>query len=260
MTNYIPPDLYALIQKVKQEQLDDFVIDITKNSKGEGYIGDVVFVVLTNKKTGEKQNLSIKQQKVLDGKPIDWSNQPFENEIYFYNSVWPTLHEFYFEKTGKSLDFIPKCLGTSLDGVKSLVMENLKSINFKNYDKTKIFKKDHLEKIFKTYGIYHGISMSLKEEKFEEFSRLVNGMHLDIWRDMFKAGALLDKSLLYHVRECICLFDSEKEKHLYNKIVEYEKMGSDIIYNLYDQDKTGRVIKHGDCWSNNLMFRYDVSI
>lgn len=259
MTEHIPLDLYAFIQTIKQNHLEDFAIDLTNNSQGEGYHGDVTFLMLTNKKTGEKQFLTLKQQKIKNGKIIEWSNKPFENEIYFYDTVWSTLNKMYFEKTGKMLDFVPHCLGTSKDGVKRIVMENLKIKDFYVKDKTKHFEEEHFKHIFRMYGIFHGLSMSFKEENFEEFSRWTKTIH-HLWIDMFNPNGFVGKSLGVNARAVLNLFDAVKEKHLYDSVAEYEKHGRDIIYNLINRDQTFRVIRHGDCWSNNVMFKYNVSI
>lgn len=258
MTEDCSPDLYALIQKVKKDSFEDFSVHLIDNIKGEGFMGDVIFVVVTDNQTHEEQLIVVKQQKVEDGKPLVWSNALFNNEIYFYETVWPMLHKTYTRVTGKSLDFIPKCLGTSKNEVKRLALENIMAAGFESHDKIKTFNEDQLRLIFKTYGLFHGISMSLREQDEEEFSRLVAGLQL-IWKRTFTKEGYLSKRLVYTAHEVQNFFDPATEKHLLDWLREYEKKGPELVHNLLNCDSISNVIIHGDCWSNNIMFKYNVS-
>lgn len=259
MTEDLSSDLTSLIQAVKKDSIENYSTHVTSNTKGEGAVGEVLFIKLTDKKTGEVQAVTVKQQKIINGKPMEFAEGPFRNEIYFYETVWPTLHEFYHKKTKKTLDFIPKCLGTSKGKAQMIAMENLKALGFDTYDKTKSFTEDHLSLIFKTYGILHGISMSFKEYNGEEFFQLVNSIE-PLWLDMCKEGGLLNVSFVSNARELQTLFETVTEKHFIDKLIKFQTDGSNDICKLLGEESVSRVITHGDCWSNNLMFRYNVSV
>lgn len=254
------PELLNLIAKAIQSPIANFHIELKENIKGEGFIGDVIFVTLTNKNSSEKHFLAVKQQKTDGGKVSDWSTALFANEAYFYDIVWPKFKELYFERTQKSLDFIPKCLGTSKDVMIRIAMENLKSSGFETYDKRLSFNKEHLLTIFKTYGIFHGISMCLKEQNYEEFCELISNIKL-IFERTLTGEDFMSKSItkVFSEIQNLCIFDSTTEKHLMEVTDEYKKNGWKILHKLLTVDSVPRAIIHGDCWSNNMMFKQNVS-
>lgn len=250
-------DLHTLIQEGQEDEIEDLSFQ-TNNQKGKGFLGDILYIVVTKRISKTKQYLVLKQQRKFEGKTVDWLNEPFDNEIHFYDTIWPTMHKVYFEKTHKSLEFIPKCLATSKVGIKRIVLENLKMSLFDNSDQTRSLDENQLIKIFQTYGIFHGISMSIKEQNPEEFSRIVNGIH-NLWKYVFAKG-IIGKFVVCNARAAQSFFDPTTEKYCIDKLLEYEEKGVEIICNLLDQESNYPVITHGDCWSNNLMFRLNVSI
>lgn len=259
MTEKVSSHLHELLLKVKNDQIDDFTIDLSTNKVGEGFVADLIFVTLTKKNTLEKEFLVIKQQKNAEGKSLDWSNLNFVNEMYFYDSIWPSLHNFYTETTGKHLSFIPKCFGTSKTGVKMIAMEDVKNAGFDIYTSGKPLDEDHLKMTFKTFGIFHGVSMAFKERNCDEFLRFTNGV-INEWRNQFTGEDLISKAVIKTVRAVQSLFDPVNEKKLIENLVKYEEKSIKIVHDVFNRDSVPRVITHGDSWTNNFMYRNDVSI
>lgn len=258
MSSTISPDLYSLIGKAINSLIEEFSLEVSENIIGEGFSGDVIFVTLTNNKSKEKQYLAVKQQKSGEKGTSIQSTLPFINEIYFYETIWRKLEQFYYETTNKRLRLVPKCLGTSQTGTKRLILENLKSQGFKTSEKTKPFDSDQLELAFKTYGIFHGVSLAYRENNQEEFVQWANSIQFE-WKKLFSKGSSISQALVYSMTNGEKLFDEQTEKHLVEKLREYKENGPDILYNLLNQSTVQPVINHGDCWSNNMMFKYDVS-
>lgn len=256
MADSVPSDFYDFVKKVKPDCIKDFSIELSNNSEGQGFSGEVVYVRLTDRKSQEQHCIAIKQERLQ--KSLKRISRIYDNEILFYDTVWPTLHELYRKRTGKFLEFIPKYLGASKDQIRRIAMEDLKAANFVTLGKTKTFSADQIKLIFNTYGIFHGISMSLKEQNGEEFFRLLNSFHY-IWDYMFAKTGLLGQGLVSTVRGIQRFFDSKTEGHLTNKLLEYEKHGPELVSSCLSGTAVPRVITHGDCWTNNMMFRYDVS-
>lgn len=256
MSENCPGDLFKILDTPNSSE--DFSIQFSNNNKGEGFVGDVIFVVLFNKNSQEKQYLTIKQQKLTDGNIIDWPNGAFDNEILFYDQIWPTIFQRYHEKTGKSLKFVPQCMGTAKNEVKRIAMKDLKTEHFQIFEKTKAFDENHLRLIFNTYGIFHGISMALNEENEHKWCIITKDIQ-NIWQKSLKSGEIMGKYLQLTVSQALKFFDPIKEKCIVDKLLEYEENGTDQLCRLFNQDSVYRVITHGDCWSNNFMFKYDVS-
>lgn len=257
----IPSGLLSLMNKIKIKQIENYHIDLSYNGKGEGYTGEVVFIILTNKKSQEeKQFLVVKQQKPNNEKMDKITKKIYEIELLFYETIWPTLHKSYQETTGKSLNFITNYLGSSREDSLRLIMDNNKANGFINCDKTKSFNADHIVKLFKTYGVYHGISMAFKEDNLDEFQRLSKALG-NALKEINTYDSMITNGIVRCFKEIQEYFDPVTEKNLIHKLVEYENKGGEKLADcMYQEDEPQRALLHGDCWSNNLMFKYHVSI
>lgn len=252
-------DLNCLLEQAVKCSQDDFSVDIQKfDGKGEGFCGDLLFVTLTMKKTKEKKLLCVKQQKLFENKPIAFSCPLFDNEIYFYTEIGPTMKKFYQESTGKTLNVIPNCYATSGGEFRKIVLENLLSTNFVMYDKTKPFDDDHFSYIFNVYGIYHGISMALRILNVEEYEKLSTNL-APLWNTAYGRESYAGKVLMAISRSAKELFPDKRHRSLIEKLQIYENDGPEIINNCFINDHSSSVLLHGDCWSNNFMFKYGVS-
>lgn len=256
----IPGDLFELLNCAVRGKISEYSVELKAfDGKGEGFVGDILFFNLVNKKTQEQKSLVVKQQKGYNGKPFEFTAPLFDNEIHFYNTIWPTLHTFFQEKTGKILDIVPHCLATSTAEFKRLLLEDLLSENFLLYDKRKPFDKQHFSLILTTYGIYHGITMALKQQNNEEYNRLLEPLH-PVWKTAYDNGSYLAKTLVLLSRKSKEFFDEKSEKSVIERLQVYEQEGPKILNECIAQVGGDGILLHGDCWSNNNMFRYKVSL
>lgn len=256
MTENISPDLLLLLDSAMNGNINEFSIDIKElDGKGECFVSDVFFVTLTRKKTNERHWLVVKQQKIYNSEPLPISTKTFDNEINFYYSIWPVLQNFYQDVTGKPIVILPKCLATGTGPIKKLALQNLIVEDFKIYDKTKPFDDEHFSFIFKTYGIYHAISMALKETNIEEFNKLANLLHLAA-----EDGFTNARKILTVISRRFQTFFELSDKHLKEKLQLYEESEGQLAQDSFEQATSHGVIIHGDCWSNNYIFKYDVRI
>lgn len=257
MAAKIPSDFYDLLKTVYQKNIDDYEIEIVPNEKGQGFIGEVVFVNLTHKETSEKKQVIVKQEQMTDGKPFEYFKNFFEKEIYFYGEVWPYLRKYYKNVSEKELTLVPKYLGTSNEERKRIILENIRPQGYELYDKRKPFDDDHLRIIFKTYGLYHGISMALRTQDYDEYNRLVgnySNIHLYLYVD-----STYGRNFVQRIKEIQTFFDPVEDAAVLEKLRFYEESGLQMLYKCVTENLPHEVILHGDCWSNNFMFKYDVS-
>jgi hypothetical protein len=101
-----------------KENLVDFTVTRTGNSeKGDGYMGEVVFVTvsgLTKNNSSQVYHLVLKcskrSQALRESVPVKAS---FENEIYLYMDVLPVFWKFAADKGITDIfDSVPKCYGS----------------------------------------------------------------------------------------------------------------------------------------------------
>lgn len=244
------------ILKVNEDDLSAQIV--TTFTKGEGFVGDLVPVTITNKKNHEKYNIMLKQRKCKNEQPLEFTSIPFENETHFYKNIWVKFSEMYTNKTGKTLDIVPHCYGI-LDDIRSTItLEDLSKKNFTLYNKDKYFDDVHFCLIFKTYGVFHALSLVLKHNCEEEYSQLIDPLHC-LWKNDFETENLSAKSFKLLSKQVQAFFDPPTEGHLIKKLELYHHQGTKLIYDVLNQSKNEGMILHGDGWSNNFMFKYDVS-
>lgn len=260
MAEHIQSDFVAFLNGLKKGRIEEYEIEISGNVQGRGFVGDIELVTLTDRKSQVKEYLVVKQQKFHDGPMDEWCGDMFQNEILFYETIWPTLHKFYQKNTGKSINFIPKCLGTAKGDVMRIAMENVKVGGYDTYDPLKPYDADHINKLFTIYGVYHGISMSFIEQNEEECSRIVDNIYTFARKMVATEDENNDGYLLQIIRGVQPYFDSVTEKHLLDKLLNYEKTVMKDLIKSFDRKTGPKVIVHGDGWCNNLMFKYDVSL
>lgn len=256
LTGNISADMHQLFKSVVNN--GDFHVDIQAfDGMGEGFVGDVLFVTITEKQTNEEQYFIIKQQRCLNGKALNYTDTPFDNEIYFYSTIWPTLQQFHQESTQTSLEMVPKCVGTFNGGLKKIALENLSVKNFVTYDKRKPFDDDHLMLIMETYGKFHAVSMAFKARNVGEYNTLIEPLRRpDI--TVYKEDNFCGKYLRFVFRQVQDFFD--RDLGLVERLKFYETSGINLLNNCLSDGTSNGVLLHGDCWSNNMMFKYDVSM
>lgn len=254
----IVPEISDLLQNAMKDSVDNYSITHHEgNKKGEGFLGEFIILSLQNKKTNQETHLAIKQS-TFDTKII---NEAFKTEIYFYKEVWPKLQSCLqsFAPGLKGMNFIAKCLATDTrTSKKRIVLENLKFRNFEIYDKTKCFDKYHMELIFKTYGKLHALSFAFKEKDPENFKTLTKPF-VDQAR-VFDKIMFLCGPIKRYLKRAIKGYNGENKTEIVNKTLEYVENTTKMLKESFIYTENYSVVTHGDCWSNNLMFKYDVSI
>lgn len=259
MSTQISADLLNSLQSVVERNINEYNINVKNNEKGVGFIGQILYVNLSHKTTGLKTFLVVKEELEIVGNASNHLGPLFSNEIKFYDKVWPFLEKYYYEVGEKELNFIPECLKTVNKGPKKILLTDLKQQGYELYPKRKPFDDDHCRKIFNIYGLYHGISMALRIKDNERYIQLV-GEQRNFFLDVFENEGAISKRYMDKIREVKEYFDPLEEKHILNKLHLYDESGREIIYDCLKRDFPNGVILHGDCWSNNMMFKYDVSI
>lgn len=260
MSAEVPLNLQESLKSIMKENIQQYCIELVVNEKGQGFLSEVIFVTLTHKLTQEKIEMVVKQEKKGNKEIEEDLTIFFQNEIKFYQSVWPFLKDYYKKATGQDLYIVPKCLGTWNGRGKQIMLENIKSQGYVLYDKTKSFDDEHIRRILTTYGIYHGISMALREKDINRYNQLINQQTNMFKRAFEDESSKFCKLFVNSLTEILLFFDPKKEKHILDKLRTYVESGPKILKQLVNEEFPKGVILHGDSWSNNMMFRYDVSI
>lgn len=155
---------------------------------------------------------------------------------------------------------IPRCYLTILtDNQETLLLQDIKTLGFQLYDRKTVMNLDHIKLVLKVLGQWHALSFGLQAKHPLEFSKLTFKWkcpaeeifvksHVGKWMNLAQKHLL---SVLADAGELELLLKYKKKtnNHLATSIVK------DILY----MQKEHVVVTHGDCWNNNLMFKYQVN-
>ncbi|CAH1163581.1 unnamed protein product [Phaedon cochleariae] len=258
MNSYIPADIRDFLEKSVGGNLDDFQVEThNKNTKGEGFLSEFLFVSLTNRKTNEVFHLAVKQALASGTETsLTFVNNLFHTELWFYEHIWPELRRFQdnFPNAKKFL-CIPKVYAANeKKGSEKISFENMEYQGFRNHDKSTYFRRRHLEYILRTYGQFHAISMAYRVLDPENFRKICGSLV-----DNYKAFGELQffkRIIDYGCQTVLSTFDEMTEKEIIDKFRVYAEKGSHILQETSRYNGKNQVVTHGDAWSNNLMFKY----
>lgn len=257
----MPSKIYEILREAVTGDIENYVISACDcNEKGAGFAGQTFFVSLEDKNSDKRFHFVVKQafsdQSIREFHPL---REVFLNEIYFYTKLCPELLKFQ-ENVPSSYRFIhlPECLAaTSEEHYERLVLQNLIYQGFLVRDKRRALKKDEFECIFKVYGKFHALSFAYRALHPEEFSKLTEGI-IDVWSMYMKTKIFRDGLRMTHEQSLDCLHPGvddviiEKYRHYVDDAVDL------VVKSLVEGKYTA--IVHGDSWSNNMLFKYDVSL
>lgn len=255
------------VQELLSERLvtkkDDLIIEILDNFDIEqGMMGEIIPILVTNNKTSESQYVILKQQKTENGKVLEYCANHFKNEMHFYENIWKKFSEIYEDRTGKILNLVPHCLGTSKspkNGMLRIAMENITMKGFNMLDRKASYDDEHLRILFRAFGNFHSLSMILKHQNEKEYRDLIEPI-LPTFQHLFKSNAIFTKTLKGVSRVVTGFFDPKSEVDLIQKMIAFEENGPELCDRILNANKYEGVLLHCDCWSNNYMFKYNVSI
>lgn len=256
----MPEELFNLLEAAVGEDINNSQIQLMNNKKGEGFIGDILFATITNKTTHETKEFVVKQELDVEDEGAGFGPLCFKNEIWFYETVWPVMTKFYESFTGKEMSFIPKYYGSSKEGKRRLILENVKSGSFMLYDKTKPFDDEHFRMIFETFGKFHAVSMAFKELNIRDYNELVSKFY-NLSKFAFSdtnSDTVIE--FVGKIHDALKYFDPTTEEPVLMKVKILEQNIPRILKQCVTDDKYRGVLLHGDCWTNNFMFKKNVSI
>jgi thiamine kinase-like enzyme len=180
----------------------------------------------------------------------------YKNEIYFYSEICPAFKKFENEHhILKPFDSVPEYITCDRQvGKEIIVFKDITKEGFELREKDLLLDDEHVRLIFKTYGHFHAISFCLKEQKPEEFERLSKSLS-NIWKKYTESGGLIT-ILKSHLQTAYEALDSSKHADIMEKLKKYIENTLEIFSESLYYDGKYFGILHGDCWSNNMMFKY----
>ena len=224
---------------------------------GDGYVGITSAILL---KEGENElKIFAKVASSLESfRTMLDVRRLFLQEIDFYERVYPTLSAFYHEKTGGCLNVAPECYKTSSEESKEMIfMTNLRERGFTLHEKGTTMNRETLQKVLSCYAQFHATSFSVRDQNPDAYEKVTKDLSNIFCQIYEKCG--LNKMFDGSIQDAIKCFDASTELDIVERIKEAGKKGIALTKQERVELSEYCAIIHGDCWSNNMMFKYKVS-
>lgn len=262
----VSDSIKALFQKYLNENgYTDTEIDIKAGSmRGDNYLGVIAKAEVNGKdKNGEKfyESYIIKSAPKSEGlrkfAPI---NLAYEREIYVYSHVLPAFAKFQEERNLKDpFKSYAQCLKTSEDECEeALIMKDMKALGYQMKNRICALDYNHVKLVITELAKLHAISFALKDQNVELFNKFAEDMKKNYFAEM-------DISLFEGQTEKQCdkaadVLNPDTDGKAIEKFDKFKEIYMDsLIKSLEDPCHPYSVIRHGDCWTNNFLFKYGVS-
>ncbi|CAK1546854.1 unnamed protein product [Leptosia nina] len=190
------------------------------------------------------------------------SDELFCNEVAFYTKIWPKLSSFQDHwNLANPFKGIPKCYLAQNDLV---VLKDLKELGFVMPDRQQGLSVEQCYSVLKNLAQFHALSLAMKCHSPEEFYELLNIQ--DGISEVFFVSKNEEYYRSYYIQatqNAISMVAEElkdssgKDKYL-DKFKSFcsEDTFFRSMVDMVSPREPFAVICHGDCWTNNLQFRY----
>ena len=175
----------------------------------------------------------------------------FEIESTMYREIMPEFEELYRE-AGVDVRFGPRAYEIATDKP-YILLEDLRPKGFKNMNRLEGFDVEHTKAVLTRLAQWHAVSAARVARK-GPFSPLISeSLFNEENREMLKSifngmGNVFLK----------CVKDYNGHEEYYERLCEQKdnRINQLLEANITDESEFN-VLNHGDCWSNNVMFRHD---
>lgn len=269
-----------LLRIIKEEGFKDYEITMSSGAeKGDNFTGQLVNIeVKGHSENGEVKQLNLITKcspRVGDFRNMMPTTQFYIIETFMYDTYFPAifnlLKEYGLDNDNSlrtKLFSIPKVYGASAEPMDEfMIMNNKKCENYKMGNRMEPLDDAHCKLVLKQLGYLHGLSYALKHlypEKFAEIEKTFSTYNVfgnapeqmvAIYRAHITGLVEMGKNTL----------DPETNQSEIDKITEFSKIAFDeyMMGLLKDRSKFDpkySIVIHGDAWTNNFLFKYDVSI
>lgn len=256
MSEKLTETQYNLLKEIAENnEFTDYKIEENSTSaKGDNYLGQIL---------GETINSSDKKLEVIVKKAP--SNEKFRKvipiremflkEIYLYDKILSTFASFQ-DETNLDTPFnnFPKCYGKcEEDYSECLVLENLTKNGYGLWNRKVPMNSDHIALVMSTYGKFHAVSYAMKHKNPELFNEISEELKKEP-SDWEKANMTTFLQSIIPVFQKIAEGDPTLAAALPRLTLNLEKFFIEEL----QAPKEKMVITHGDCWCNNMLFKYEV--
>ncbi|KAG5862180.1 hypothetical protein JTB14_004450 [Gonioctena quinquepunctata] len=258
LPNKIINGLKDLIEKLGVRNFS--IIPTRGSAKGDNYLGIITRVeVIGENEHGESTKLNLLMKiapeaeefrKYINIKPI------YEREVHMYESVLPIFLEFQLEIKLET-PFYPfvKYFGSSLTPpYEYLIMEDMQSRDYKMKNRKSEIDLKHCLLVMKP--MVNIMLWFLKEKRPQLYQKLLQNTK-EIYFSTVNLKALCE-TIRSPCEKVIKHLNEVEDKELIEKVQEFVRFPVEGLLENLSAEAAGNhaVFCHGDCWSNNILFKY----
>lgn len=251
----VTPEVKALVDNIILEYnlIPVLNVEYSPGSKpGDGYACATIAVKITSLK-GSLELFIKCALNVLSNDQLSMEKF-YANEIYFYDIVYPAYQKFVEEQDVKqAFKNVPKCYGTI--NRRTIAFENLQSRNFTLFERSRHMNRAHIELVLRTLAKFHAVSFAHKDQERQKYDELVRGTYNAYSKE--NGVAFFLKLVREEIEDCLEKLDPIQDNEILGRCQVEDLMcaftSAEKNLNEYS------ILSQGDCWSNNIMFSYEVS-
>lgn len=253
-------DLVIFTKKIMEDKgVPEYELEIEgQTEKGVNYGSEIVFFSVTSKSNGKKYRFVMKTSKRSEGLREALKDGALDiRENHMYLKVFPAIRKMLAEANSHyQMENIPKTYLVNTEYKhETIIMDDLRSNGYRLWNRTKPMDLNHIQTVLKNYGMYHASSMALSVKEPETFKNLTEDM--DNMFKHFEDDPKMKQLLKGYIEDAFGILN----EFGLNDIVEKMKELPANFMNIHCKsiNEADRItIIHGDCWANNMMFRYEV--
>ncbi|XP_037817361.1 uncharacterized protein LOC119607492 [Lucilia sericata] len=181
------------------------------------------------------------------------TNNIFDVEATMYRDIVPELEQMY-KDVGVEVRFGAKSYLLATDQP-YILLEDLKPKGFENVNRLEGLDMEHTHSVLKKLAQWHAASAHRVALKGPYDRSICEGFVKEETREMAKT--MFGSMYKVHL-DCVKSYDGHEL--YYERMCEQVNGRTDELYNAGKLDLNEfNVLNHGDCWSNNVMFKHDAS-
>ncbi|XP_011871470.1 PREDICTED: uncharacterized protein LOC105564015 [Vollenhovia emeryi] len=232
-------------------------------NKGDNYVSSVYRVTIEGIGDGGAKKIQlILKTTQNDAIPLLTTSKVtkmFQREMFFYQEVWPIFTETLKGRGGVA-DRFPILHDVNDESGKEIIMlENLTPRGFV-MAKSKILDYPHLRLAFRCLGEFHAYSFITRYANPKSFEKL-KGMEENLFVEQPETvdEEIIRKKFLKGLTDLVFTALENEDKHYSER---YQRFVDNMLSDMIDATdgkaaEPYTVVNHGDCWTNNMLFKYD---
>lgn len=227
---------------------------------GDNYVANVMRITVEDKTPGTFKMVAKIAPTQEEARLMTNTLMLFKNEHIIYTKVLPKFDELQMSADIPAEQRLryATCYGSFEEAPNEVILlEDLKEAKFEMLDRLKPLSAECVKSVLKNFAQFHSLSLALKHKEPGLFNEYKNSLF-----DMWSAMAGQKEAMMYFEQlenSAIMIMESDIHKKALKGVIS-QSMSKSVKLAVVDRDSKSAIIQQGDSWTNNIMFKFNVSI